>query len=280
MKNITYIICLKILFLIIFSSKAVSQTVIDNENFETGSFPFTYWNSGGIDCFLDTSSTLSGINCANLQDNSGSVSSMYTSDINLTSYAKVSIEFDFRTAGFNWNHDFFIEFSNDSGASWHATPIATYVRNGSGFNNNTTYTGEYVEVLSSSYGGTYTFNATSRLRFRADADNDNDDLFIDNIIITGYPPAPEINLQGNNVTIIDGDNTPTPADHTDFTTANAGIQITRTFTIQNTGTASLNISSIVLSNTTDFTIIAPHSFYHTGTNRYHRRQLGNYRTLY
>jgi hypothetical protein len=53
---------------------------------------------------------------------------------------------------------------------------------------------------------------------------------------------PEINVQGNGVTIVDGDATPSLADHTDFGNVSLGGTMTRTFTIQNTGTASLSLT--------------------------------------
>ncbi len=60
-----------------------------------------------------------------------------------------------------------------------------------------------------------------------------------------------ISLVGNSVCITDGDATPAVADHTDF---NGGL--TRTFTIQNTGSATLNISSITFSgaNPSEFSV--------------------------
>lgn len=60
--------------------------------------------------------------------------------------------------------------------------------------------------------------------------------------------APEINVQGNSVTIADGDATPSPTDHTDFGNANTGGgTVVRTFTIQNTGTANLTVTGITMS---------------------------------
>ncbi|MFN8344324.1 MAG: choice-of-anchor D domain-containing protein [Spirosomataceae bacterium] len=56
--------------------------------------------------------------------------------------------------------------------------------------------------------------------------------------------APEINVKGNTQDIIDGANSPSTSDHTDFNGS-----ITRTFTIQNTGNAVLTVSSITSSNT-------------------------------
>ncbi len=59
--------------------------------------------------------------------------------------------------------------------------------------------------------------------------------------------APEINLVGNSVSIVDGDATPAAADHTDFGSADiAGGTVTRTFTIQNTGSGALTLSGTPL----------------------------------
>ena len=75
------------------------------------------------------------------------------------------------------------------------------------------------------------------------------------------PPggAPEINVQGNGVTIADGDTTPSTADHTDFGSADInGTTVTRTYTIQNTGTAALTVGTVTLSgtNAADFSVTA------------------------
>jgi predicted extracellular nuclease len=61
--------------------------------------------------------------------------------------------------------------------------------------------------------------------------------------------SPEINITGNSVTIVDGDITPDPADHTDFGNVTVGGNLVRTYTIQNLGMASLNVSGISSTNT-------------------------------
>jgi hypothetical protein len=75
--------------------------------------------------------------------------------------------------------------------------------------------------------------------------------------------TPEINIQGNSVSIVDDDVSPSVADHTDFgSTAVAGGTIVRTFTIQNTGTSVLSLTGIspyvIISgtNAADFDITA------------------------
>ncbi|MDN3675839.1 choice-of-anchor D domain-containing protein [Flavobacterium paronense] len=70
--------------------------------------------------------------------------------------------------------------------------------------------------------------------------------------IQGTGVEQEIDIQGNAVSIVNGDTTPTTTDWTDFSTV-AG---TRTFTIRNTGNIVLNIGAITVSglNASDFTV--------------------------
>ncbi|MEK7413387.1 MAG: choice-of-anchor D domain-containing protein, partial [Planctomycetota bacterium] len=71
---------------------------------------------------------------------------------------------------------------------------------------------------------------------------------------------PEINIKGNGVSIADDNTTPSAADDTHFGNALiTGGTVSHTFTIENTGTASLNLSgspkvSIGGANPTDFTV--------------------------
>ncbi len=85
------------------------------------------------------------------------------------------------------------------------------------------------------------------------------------VVFTVNNPAPEINITGNSVNIVDGDNTPSLTDHTTFVNTAWGATATRTFTIQNTGSSTLNISGVspyVLisgSNPSNFSITTPPS---------------------
>ncbi len=77
-------------------------------------------------------------------------------------------------------------------------------------------------------------------------------------LVTPDLPAPEINVTGNNLTILDGDNTPSPADDTDFGPVElVGATAVHRFTIENNGTEVLNVSSISLSGAqvADFTLM-------------------------
>ena len=65
-------------------------------------------------------------------------------------------------------------------------------------------------------------------------------------------PTPVIQVLGNGVAIGDNDFTPATADFTDF-----GNTSSRTFYVDNTSNGRLDISSLTLTNTTDFTISSP-----------------------
>lgn len=79
-----------------------------------------------------------------------------------------------------------------------------------------------------------------------------------------YSPAtaaanPEINLQGNNTTIIDGASAVSITDNTNFGSVNLGSSISKSFVIQNTNSGTLIVSAIHMSgaNAGDFTIAGP-----------------------
>jgi len=74
--------------------------------------------------------------------------------------------------------------------------------------------------------------------------------------------APEMDIKGNGVSIPDGDTTPSTTDHTDFGSADiSNGTVIRTFSIENTGTADLNLSgmprvSISGTHAGEFTVTA------------------------
>jgi hypothetical protein len=72
---------------------------------------------------------------------------------------------------------------------------------------------------------------------------------------SGGTPAPEVNVRGNSVSIVDGDVTPDVADFTSFPATVIASTSSRSFTIENTGSATLTLSSFSSSNSA-FTIAA------------------------
>lgn len=75
--------------------------------------------------------------------------------------------------------------------------------------------------------------------------------------ISGNGVSPEINLTGNAVTIVNGATQYSSADNTDFGTSLLNIAVVKNFEIQNTGTGTLNISSLSINgnNSSEFSIL-------------------------
>ncbi len=67
--------------------------------------------------------------------------------------------------------------------------------------------------------------------------------------------VPEIDVLGNGIIIVDGDTTPNTIDHTNFGSIQQGSSTVRTFTIMNTGTAALNITSVQGIGSTYFSVV-------------------------
>lgn len=92
---------------------------------------------------------------------------------------------------------------------------------------------------------------------RINNDDSDEGPFTFTILANGNNSLPEINVTGGGRTILDGDTTPDTADHTYFGghDVTSG-DVTRVFTVENTGTADLTITSAAISGAhqADFTI--------------------------
>jgi hypothetical protein len=185
----------------------------------------------------------------------------------LTSASSASFSFYYHMYG-SIMGDLFVEISTDNGGSWSA-PIWSQIGEDQ---TNSSQAWEAVNINLNTYIG-----QTIMLRFRGETSYDyRSDMAIDNIELTAVtgPPAPEINIVGNGATIFDGDLTPSPADDTNFGSANiTGGTITKTFTIENTGALSLSLTgaspyvSIGGANAADFSVTAiPNNSVAAGNN--------------
>jgi len=105
---------------------------------------------------------------------------------------------------------------------------------------------------------------TVKIRFRGVRGTSwSGDIAIDDVAMN-VTTGPEINLVGNAVSIADGDTSPSVTDDTDFGNADVTIgTVAHTFTIQNTGTAALNLTgtgptyvAISGANAADFSVTA------------------------
>ncbi len=92
------------------------------------------------------------------------------------------------------------------------------------------------------------------------ANNDSDENPYDFMLSCNgvAAPAPEMDVEGNGTSIADGDATPDAGDHTDFGSVNVGSSLDRTFTIQNEGSDTLNLTdfptAVTLSGSGDFSV--------------------------
>ena len=144
---------------------------INSESFETN---FGIWNDGGSDCARVRSNAKTGIRSIRIRDNSGSRSSMFSDNIDLSTATDVDIEFSFLPVSMEVNEDFFLEISTNGGSSY---SIYKEWNSGVEFQNNQRVD-EIVSITN------YGFTATTRFRFRCDASSNNDQIYIDDVIIT------------------------------------------------------------------------------------------------
>lgn len=116
------------------------------------------------------------------------------------------------------------------------------------------FSGDGREILETNIGAArataLVVDAQGRYLMGGTDDETNFDAML--VRLQGTPPvtqAPEVEVRGNNVVIVDGDTTPATSDFTDFGTANVGASVTRTFTVRNIGTAPLTTSGLKITNT-------------------------------
>jgi hypothetical protein len=140
--------------------------------FETG---LEGWIDGGNDCARQASSnSFEGTYSIRLRDNSNT-SNAVSPTLDLSGNSQVSIEFHTYANSMENGENFFVEFYN--GSSYQV--IGDYA-SGTDFSNGSFFTDTI--VLSS---GTYNFNANNRFRIRCDASANNDQIWFDQVIITG-----------------------------------------------------------------------------------------------
>ncbi len=140
--------------------------------FETG---FEGWTDGGNDCARQaTSNSFEGTYSIRLRDDSNS-SLAFSPALDLTGNTQVSVEFHTYANSMETGEDFFVEFFN--GSSYEV--IGNYA-SGTDFSNGTFFTDTIVLDA-----GSYNFTTNNRIRIRCDASANNDQIWFDQVIITG-----------------------------------------------------------------------------------------------
>jgi hypothetical protein len=114
-----------------------------------------------------------------IRDNSGTASSMTLNDVDVSPYDTVEVEFYFYSYSMETGEDFWVRYHN--GSSWQT--VKTYV-SGTDFQNNNFYSSKV--TLSKS---NYNFVSNASFRFQCDASANADQIYIDQVTITGIVNA-------------------------------------------------------------------------------------------
>ncbi|WP_412559658.1 immunoglobulin-like domain-containing protein [Winogradskyella sp. MIT101101] len=153
---------------------STSNVTLNEGYFETG---WDSWTDGGSDCArrLDAARSYEGEYSIRIRDNSGVASSMTLSNIDVTPFTSVEIDFYFYVLSMENGEDFWLRFFDGSG--WNT--VATWT-SGVNINNNTFYNATITVTPAQ-----YNFAVNSGFRFQNDASGNNDQIFIDQVTITG-----------------------------------------------------------------------------------------------
>ncbi|MCX7550258.1 LamG-like jellyroll fold domain-containing protein [Xanthomarina sp. F2636L] len=271
MKNSTILLrkYLLLFSVLLFSSVLFSQTTIYSENFESGFGGWTKNTTGS-----SYGEWIQGTNTASIGGATGNYiySDGYGSydryrdntyitttspTINLNGYTNLILDFDIWVETEYYYDGMKIEYSLNNGANWSIL----------GSTGNTNWYNSYVSALgsdgwtgSSGYAWINTsinlsteninFNTSTQVMFRVifSSDGSARDIGVafDEFRIRGNSatPQPEIDITGSGISISDGDTTPSPTDNTEFGAIGTGSTVDHTFTIHNTGTQPLNLTSL------------------------------------
>ncbi|WP_396600568.1 choice-of-anchor D domain-containing protein [Algibacter sp. R77976] len=275
---------------IIISSFAFSQTAIYAESFDSGTGGWTDTSTGasGGDWVQGTDADLAGGATGSYfysQQYGGG--GRYRNDtyitatspaVDLTGYNTITLDLDvWYDVETGWD-GMKMEYSLNNGTSWsdlgtvantnwyNETSIDAFNTTEDGWSaTNSGWVSRDINLSTEDIGFESATQARIRVIFASDGSVNDKGVGFDEILIQGYPTAsgPEINIQGNGTDISDGDTTPIIGDDTDFGNVDvaAGTNL-NTFTIQNTGTAALNLTggspyvTITGAHAGDFTLTA------------------------
>lgn len=148
--------------------------ILAYDNFEGG---WGNWTDGGSDCSLYSGSyAYAGSYAANIQDNSGVASSFYlTNGLDVTAYSQLTVDFAFYSRSMENNEDFWLQYFD--GSRW--ITVVSYAQ-GRDFSNDGFYTASV-----NLDAGAYSFPSNASFRFMCDASGNADDIYVDEITITG-----------------------------------------------------------------------------------------------
>ncbi|MCA0154509.1 choice-of-anchor D domain-containing protein, partial [Winogradskyella vincentii] len=165
------------------------SSVVHTANFESG---LDGWTSGGVDASRVNDATWSYQGSWSLRvrddDATGSASSFDSPAFDLSNYEKVDFKFFFAPDSVEDTEEFMVEYSDDNGATWTTVQIfegGTVSTKNADFETTTSaiFYSKIVTLKSTDYA--FPSSAISRFRLRCNASADDDEVFIDEITITG-----------------------------------------------------------------------------------------------
>ena len=154
-----------------------STVQVDFHDFESG---YGIWNDGGSDCSRISSTTYANSGSYSLRLRDDSSSSFTDTDlIDLSDFEEVTLDFSYMCNSMdNSSEDFFLQISTNGGSSY--TTVEEWNR-GDEFENNIRYN-DAVTIQ-----GPFTSNV--RFRFVCDASSNGDEVYLDDITISGCSNA-------------------------------------------------------------------------------------------
>ena len=153
------------------------ETIIHEGYFETG---WDGWIDGGIDCErIFGPEAYEGDYSIRLRADTGLESSMILENIDIDAFNWVIVDFHFYTKNFSHGERFIIEYTDD----YFYYTVAEYVK-GEDFENEQFYN---KSLLMLRYN--HEFSQSASWRFRATTNSQNNQVFIDQVTITGNPES-------------------------------------------------------------------------------------------
>lgn len=149
----------------------------NSQNFETS---WGIWTDGGTDCARISNATYANSDPYSIQLRDNTTSSlMTTTSQNCAIYTEMKVSFSYITASFdNSDEDFWLQISKNGGSTY--TTVADY-------NYSVQFTNGVRQNVTVTIPGPFTSN--TRFRFRCDASADDDQVYIDDVVITGCQPS-------------------------------------------------------------------------------------------
>ena len=147
-----------------------------NHNSESFEQSWGIWADGGGDCARINNTTYAntGAYSIQLRDNTNN-SLMTTTSQNCANYTEMKVSFSYIAVSFdNSNEDFWLQLSTNGGSSYSTV---------GDFNYGSQFTNGVRKNVTVTIPGPFTSN--TRFRFRADASADDDQVYIDDVVITG-----------------------------------------------------------------------------------------------